>query len=151
MRLPSFTDQIFIKAKRICTIQEKKRQVEEGIETELIGIINYSVLALIQMKLKEDPRMEIPYEEIAAEYDGCIKEIRVLLSKKNHDYGEVWREMRVSSIIDIILMKLLRIKQIEDNKGHSALSEGVASSYQDIVNYAVFATIQLAEKEKASI
>ena len=148
MRLPSFTDQIFIKAKRIYTIQEKKKQINEGIKTELIGIINYSVLALIQMKLKQDPRMAIPCDEVGAAYDRCIKETMGLMAQKNHDYDEVWREMRVSSIVDIILMKLLRIKQIEDNQGHSSMSEGVASGYQDIINYAVFASIQLAASEK---
>ena len=145
MRLPSFTDQIFIKAKRICTIQQKKQRVAEGVETELIGIINYAVLALIQIKRKDDLRMSIPCEEVCGYYEACVEQIMALLAQKNHDYDEAWREMRVSSMVDIILMKLLRIKQIEDNEGQTIISEGIVGGYQDIVNYAVFASILLVD------
>ena len=144
LRLPSFTDQIMIKAKRIRTIQEKKQQVADNVATELVGIVNYAILALIQIALTKDKRLSIPYDEIAAQYDTIAHKNLLLLTKKNHDYAEAWREMRIASMVDIILMKLLRIKKIEDNKGYTISSEGVAAGYQDIVNYAVFSLIQLS-------
>lgn len=144
LRLPSITDQIFIKAQRIRSIQEKGTQkIEEGISSEFIGIINYCVIALMQLELSDDPSMEIPAEKVGQLYDKHIQETLDLLLKKNHDYGEAWREMRVSSITDIILMKLLRVKQIEDNKGKTKVSEGVEANYQDMINYSVFSLIKM--------
>lgn len=144
LRLPSITDQIFIKAQRIRSIQEKQSQkVEEDISSEFVGIINYCIMALIQLKLGESDRLELPYDELEPLYDQAANETRELLMNKNHDYGEAWREMRVSSITDIILMKLLRVKQIEDNSGKTIVSEGIDANYQDMINYAVFCLIKL--------
>lgn len=148
LRLPSITDQIFIKAQRIRSVQEKGVQkVQDDLSGEFIGIINYSVMALLQLSWANDPRMEMPVKEVVKGYDEKVKETWELLSNKNHDYGEAWRSMRVSSITDIILMKLLRIKQIEDNEGETLVSEGVDANYQDMINYAVFALI-LSKKQK---
>lgn len=144
LRLSSMTDQIMIKAQRIRAIQEQKTQrVEEGIIPELVGIVNYSVMALLQLKLGQDPRLELAYEELAPLYEEVVAKTTKLLTDKNHDYQEAWRDMRLSSIVDIILMKLLRIKRIEDNEGTTLISEGVDANYQDIINYAVFALIKL--------
>lgn len=144
LRLPSMTDQIMIKAQRIRSIQEQKTQrIAEGVATELVGIVNYSVMALMQLALQGDKRLELAYSELAPLYEEVIATTTALLKDKNHDYQEAWRGMRVSSITDIILMKLLRIKRIEDNQGVTLVSEGVAANYQDIVNYAVFALIKL--------
>lgn len=144
LRLPSITDQIFIKAQRIRSIQEKGKQlVEEDITSEFIGIINYCVIALIQMELTDQDPFELPAEEVMKSYDEKVKYTIELFQKKNHDYGEAWREMRVSSITDIILMKLLRVKQIEDNKGKTLASEGVDANYQDMINYSVFCLIKM--------
>lgn len=138
------TDQIMIKAQRIRAIQEQKTQrIEDGIATELVGIVNYSVMALMQLKLAQDPRLELVYKELAPLYEEVIATTTSLLTDKNHDYQEAWREMRISSIVDIILMKLLRTKRIEDNEGTTLISEGVDANYQDIINYAVFALIKL--------
>jgi hypothetical protein len=144
LRLPSITDQIFIKAQRIRTLQETGvSRVGEGIEPEFVGIINYCVMALIQMRLTDDSRTDIPADELEQLYDGQVGQVMDLLFAKNHDYGEAWREMRVSSMTDIILMKLLRTKQIEDNRGATLVSEGVEANYMDIINYAVFCLIKL--------
>lgn len=144
LRLSSITDQIFIKAQRIRSIQEKGIQkVEDGIEGEFLGIINYCIIALIQHELPQHAPMEIPYEELEPLYDKIVQENMNLLKNKNHDYGEAWRNMRVSSMTDIILMKLYRIKQIEDNKGKTLISEGADSSYRDMINYSVFCLIKL--------
>jgi Nucleotide modification associated domain 1 len=144
LRLSSITDQIFIKAQRIRTLQEKGvSKVGEGIEPEFIGIINYCVMALIQMELATDVRTDIPTDELERLYDGQINQVMDLLFAKNHDYGEAWRDMRVSSMTDIILMKLLRTKQIEDNAGATLVSEGVEANYMDMINYAVFCLIKL--------
>jgi Nucleotide modification associated domain 1 len=144
LRLPSMTDQLMIKAQRIRTLQEQTtRRVDEGMSTELVGIVNYSVMALMQIALKDDEGLEITYDKLAPLYDEIIATTTTLLNNKNHDYQEAWRAMRFSSITDIILMKLLRIKRIEDNQGATLISEGVASNYQDIINYAVFALIKL--------
>ncbi|MFN6946104.1 MAG: DUF1599 domain-containing protein [Cytophagaceae bacterium] len=144
LRLPSITDQIFIKAQRIRSIQEKGIQkVEDGIFTEFQGIINYCIIALIQLELSDSDEMELPADKVNELYDKHIGETVELLMNKNHDYGEAWREMRVSSITDIVLMKLLRVKQIEDNEGVTRISEGVNANYQDMINYAVFALIKL--------
>ena len=144
LRLPSITDQIFIKAQRIRSIQEKGIQkVGDPVKDEFVGIINYCILALIQMQLNGVDKLEMKYEELEPLYEQTIAETFDLLQNKNHDYGEAWREMRVSSITDIILMKLLRVKQIEDNAGKTLESEGVKANYQDMINYAVFALIKL--------
>lgn len=142
LRSTSLTDQIFIKAQRLRTIEEKGKQlVHDNIEDEYIGIINYCIMALIL--LDKDNNTNILDKNALDLYDVVVQKIHTLLSKKNHDYGEAWREMRVSSFTDLILMKLLRIKQIEDNKGQTLISEGVESGYEDIVNYSVFALIKL--------
>ncbi|MCP9762737.1 DUF1599 domain-containing protein [Lacihabitans soyangensis] len=141
LRLPSITDQIFIKAQRIRTLQENGfSRVEEGQVSEFIGIINYCVMALILTKSGETGDS---LEDLQASYSKEISEVKELLFNKNHDYGEAWREMRVSSMTDIILMKLLRIKQIEDNNGKTLISEGIRAGYQDIINYSVFCLIKL--------
>ncbi len=149
LRLPSITDQIFIKANRIRSIQDKGvNKVGEDIRNEFVGIINYCLIALIQQHLGEDGRLELPLAELMELYDGFADKTKALLADKNHDYGEAWREMRVSSITDIILMKILRVKQIEDNAGKTLVSEGVAANYMDMINYAVFALILLKEEEE---
>ena len=142
--MPSITDQIFIKAQRIRSIEEKGVQkVDEDIGNEFIGIINYCIMALIQIRMNGDDNLLMSYDQLEPLYDEFATNTGELLQIKNHDYGEAWREMRVSSITDIILMKLLRIKQIEDNKGKTLISEGVGANYQDIINYSVFALIKL--------
>lgn len=149
LRLPSLTDQIFIKAQRIRTIEEqKKQQINEGAEVELVGIINYCVMALIQLEKGVANTCDFSTAQALELYQYHIGQTFELMQRKNHDYGEVWRSMRVSSLVDIILQKLLRIKQIEDNKGKTIISEGVDAGYQDIINYAVFALILISEKEK---
>lgn len=142
LRLPSITDQIFIKAQRIRSIQEKGAQkVDDDISGEFIGIINYCVIALIQMNLTDADSMEMPVAELEPLYDKHVNETMELLMNKNHDYGEAWRDMRVASITDIVLMKLLRVKQIEDNQGKTIISEGIDANYMDMINYAVFCMI----------
>lgn len=146
LRLPSITDQIFIKAQRIRSIQEKGSQkVEDSFTTEFIGISNYCIIAQIQIRLEEEREqlLEIAPDKIFGLYDKAVEDTLLLLDKKNHDYGEAWKEMRINSITDIILMKVFRIKQIEDNEGKTLVSEGVKSNYQDILNYAVFCLIKL--------
>jgi hypothetical protein len=144
LRLPSITDQIFIKAQRIRSIQEKGTMlVDEDISSEFKGIINYSIIALIQMEMTSDDSLELSPERVSELYDKHASQTLDLLMKKNHDYGEAWREMRVSSITDIILMKLLRVKQIEDNLGKTLISEGIDANYQDMINYSVFCLIKL--------
>lgn len=143
LRLPSITDQIFIKAQRIRSIQEKGTQkVSDDIPDEFIGIINYCLMALIQIKLDKEAALELSYEKLEPLYDEAADETRSLLENKNHDYSEAWREMRVSSMTDIILMKLLRVKQIEDNEGKTIVSEGIKANYQDMINYSVFCLIK---------
>jgi hypothetical protein len=142
LRIPSITDQIFIKAQRIRTIQEKGVQkVNEDVSSEFIGIINYCVMALIQIASSEGKQI-IDDSDLTTLYNIQVNEVKELLFNKNHDYGEAWRDMRVSSMTDIILMKLLRIKQIEDNQGYTLVSEGVKAGYQDIINYSVFCLIK---------
>lgn len=146
LRLSSITDQIFIKANRIRSIQEKGvNKVGEDISNEFIGIINYCIIALIQDRMGSSEQMEVPLDELMADYDEFANNTKALLADKNHDYGEAWRDMRVSSITDIILMKLLRVKQIEDNEGQTQVSEGIDANYMDMINYAVFALILLKE------
>lgn len=144
LRLPSITDQIYIKAQRIRSIQEKGVQkVEDTIRDEFIGIINYCIIAMIQMKMVDSQKMELTWKELEPSYDEIVEETFQLLQNKNHDYAEAWRDMRVSSMTDIILMKLLRVKQIEDNQGKTLVSEGVKANYQDMINYSVFCMIKL--------
>ncbi|GGF20016.1 DUF1599 domain-containing protein [Echinicola rosea] len=150
LRLPSITDQIFIKAQRIRSIQDKGTQrVQDPVQDEFIGIINYCLIALIQLDLKNDERLDLGYEELEPLYEKWVDATRGLLENKNHDYGEAWRDMRVSSMTDIILMKLYRVKQIEDNSGKTLASEGVDANYQDMINYAIFCLIKLNEQEHA--
>lgn len=146
LRLSSITDQIFIKANRIRSIQEKGvNKVGEDITNEYVGIINYCIIALIQDHLTDEERMEIPVSELMELYDQFAERTKLLLADKNHDYGEAWRDMRISSITDIILMKILRVKQIEDNAGQTLVSEGIDANYMDMINYAVFALILIKE------
>ena len=149
LRLPSLTDQIFIKAQRIRSIQEKgENKVGEDIQNEFIGIINYCIIAIIQNQLSESKDMEIPFTKLEPLYDQVVADTMSLLSAKNHDYDEAWRDMRVSSMTDIVLMKLLRVKQIEDNAGKTLISEGIDANYQDMINYSVFCLIKLKEEAK---
>ncbi|RZK11710.1 MAG: DUF1599 domain-containing protein [Flavobacterium sp.] len=142
LRLPSLTDQIFIKAQRIRSLQENDvRKVDEDETGEFIGIINYSIMALIQLELGVVDQPDLNVERATELYDAKVKLTKDLMEAKNHDYGEAWREMRVSSLTDLILQKLLRVKQIEDNKGKTLVSEGIDANYQDMFNYAVFALI----------
>ncbi len=146
LRLRSITDQIYIKVQRIRSIQQKGEQkVDDSVNDEFIGVINYCLIAQIQIKMEGSDQLEMTFEELEGLYDASVEETFTLLQNKNHDYGEAWREMRVSSITDIILMKLLRVKQIEDNQGKTLASEGIKSNYQDIINYSVFALIKLSE------
>lgn len=142
LRLPSLTDQIFIKAQRIRSLQENEvRKVNEDETGEFIGIINYSIMALIQLDMGIADQPDLDTEKATALYDAKIKLTKELMEAKNHDYGEAWRDMRVSSLTDLILQKLLRVKQIEDNKGKTLVSEGIDANYQDMINYAVFALV----------
>ena len=144
LRLPSLTDQIFIKAQRIRSLQENtERKVDEGEVSEFIGIINYSVMALIQIELGIAKEPDLNLEEAVTRYDQKVAETKALMEDKNHDYGEAWRDMRVSSLTDLIIQKILRVKQIEDNKGKTLVSEGIDANYQDMINYAIFALIHL--------
>ena len=144
LRPTSLTDQIFIKAQRIKSIEEKGTQkVVDDIAGEYIGIINYCVISLIQLELANDTRVELPYDEVASLYTKYVGITKQLMEDKNHDYGEAWRDMRISSLTDLILMKIFRVKQIEDNKGQTIISEGVDANYMDMLNYSVFALIKL--------
>lgn len=151
LRPSSLTDQLYIKAKRIRTLEENKTQkVDDPIDGEYQGIVNYAIMALIQLEVSEEMNMELSALETEKLYDAQVQIIRDLLARKNHDYGEAWRDMRMSSFTDMILMKLLRIKQIEENEGKTLISEGLDANYQDIVNYAVFALIKMVEKVEES-
>ena len=144
LRLPSLTDQIFIKAQRIRSIQSLAEQkVEEGQESEFMGIVNYCIMALIQLEKGIAEQPDLSNDEVIDLYDKHLKITEDLMLAKNHDYGEAWRDMRVSSLTDLILQKLLRVKQIEDNLGKTLVSEGIDANYQDMINYAVFALIHL--------
>lgn len=151
LRLPSLTDQIFIKAQRIRGLQQNDvRKVDEGERSEFIGIINYSIMALIQLELGVAEQPDLLVEKAVALFDKHSAQTKDLMENKNHDYGEAWRDMRVSSLTDLILQKLLRVKQIEDNQGKTLVSEGIGANYQDMVNYAVFAMIHLNESTSES-
>tara|TARA_R110001583_G_scaffold145096_1_gene297096 strand:+ start:33327 stop:33866 length:540 start_codon:yes stop_codon:yes gene_type:complete len=146
LRLPSLTDQIFIKAQRIRQLQQNStRKVDEGEVSEFIGIINYSIMALIQLEKGVVEQPDLSTNEAIKLYDKHVAIAKQLMEDKNHDYGEAWRDMRVSSLTDLILQKLLRVKQIEDNKGKTIVSEGIDANYQDMINYAVFALIHINE------
>lgn len=146
LRLPSLTDQIFIKAQRIRSLQQNEvRKVDEDETGEFIGIINYSIMALIQLELGVVDQPDLDTAAATQFYDAKISLTKQLMEAKNHDYGEAWRDMRVSSLTDLILQKLLRVKQIEDNKGKTIVSEGIDANYQDMINYAVFALILIDE------
>jgi hypothetical protein len=148
LRTSSLTDQIFIKANRIRTIQETgENKVGEDIRSEFIGIINYCIIALIQLELGKDARMDIPVEETMRYYAHYASAAKSLMETKNHDYGEAWRDMRISSLTYLILIKILRVKQIEDYSGKTLISEGIDANYFDMVNYSVFALILMNESE----
>lgn len=145
LRISSLTDQIFIKAQRIRSIEQKGIQkIEEGAKNEFIGIVNYAIIGLIQLDLgvSEQPE-EMDSKKVINNFDKHVAIAKELMLAKNHDYGEAWKDMRVSSFTDLILQKLLRVKQIEDNKGSTLISEGVDANYLDMLNYAVFALIKL--------
>lgn len=149
LRLPSLTDQIFIKAQRIRGLQQNNEQkIQEDEATEFIGIVNYSIMALIQLKMGVVDQPDLLLEKATQLYDEQVAETKQLMLDKNHDYGEAWREMRISSLTDLILQKLLRIKQIENNQGKTKVSEGIGANYRDMVNYAVFALIHLSENDR---
>jgi len=147
LRLSSLTDQIFIKAQRIRSIQDKgKQEVSDSIDGEFRGIINYSIIALIQLEKGVSDSADLSLEESLALHQHYAAKAKKLMSAKNHDYNEAWRDMRVGSFADLILQKLLRVKQIEDNKGKTLVSEGIDANYFDMINYAIFALIKLSEK-----
>jgi len=152
LRPSSITDQLYIKAMRVRSIEEKGEQkVSDPVEAEFTGLINYSILALVQLEIGSDAPLELSLGEAVSLYNAQVEENLRLLQNKNHDYGEAWRHMRISSMTDLILQKLLRIKQIEDNSGATLVSEGVAANYRDIINYAVFCLIKMDEaKQKDS-
>ena len=151
LRLPSVTDQIYIKAQRIRSIQEKGTQlVADGVEEEFVAIINYCIIALMQLQLPPDAPQDLEPAAVAAAYDAQVDANRQLLFAKNHDYGEAWRQMRIESITDIILMKLHRTKQIEDLHGLTRVSEGVDANYRDMLNYAVFVLIKMGFGERVT-
>ena len=144
LRPSSLTDQIFIKAQRIRTIQETgENKVGERVEEEFIAIVNYCLMAIIQVREKELKEIDIDADLAISLFDKYSKEAFDLMMKKNHDYGEAWRDMRVSSLTDLILMKILRVKQIEDNNGATLISEGIDANYFDMLNYSVFSLIHL--------
>ncbi|TJY37269.1 DUF1599 domain-containing protein [Pontimicrobium aquaticum] len=148
LRLPSLTDQIFIKAQRIRGLQQNDVQkVDEGEVSEFIGIINYCIMALIQLEKGVVEQPDLSVDEATKLYDKQVAITKQLMQDKNHDYGEAWRDMRVSSLTDLILQKLLRVKQIEDNSGKTIVSEGIDANYQDMINYAIFALIHISEQK----
>lgn len=149
MRLSSIADQIFIKAQRIRTIEEKgNMKVDEGVESEFMGIVNYCVIALIQMELKDNSDLDVDIDTLTKLYDKHVLETKTLMMQKNHDYGEAWRDMLVSTFTDMILMRLLRIRQIQSSDGKTIMSEGIDANFADMINYSVFALIHLTEKAK---
>ncbi|MEH6306133.1 DUF1599 domain-containing protein [Olivibacter sp. CPCC 100613] len=152
MRLPSVTDQIFIKAQRIRTIEENKfAKIPDDIPSEYIGIINYCIIAMIQLELPTNAEENLPIAKVKELYEQYINETKELMLSKNHDYGEAWRDLRMGSLTDLILMKIFRVKQIEDNSGLTIASEGVKANYQDMLNYAVFALIKLTNPTEEQI
>lgn len=149
LRLPSLTDQIYIKASRIRSLQQNtERKIDEDETSEFIGIINYCVIALIQIEKGVVQQPDLTNEEALELYEKLIEKTKQLMLNKNHDYGEAWREMRISSLTDLIIQKILRVKQIEDHDGQTRISEGVDANYQDMINYAVFSLIHIQEQNK---
>jgi len=147
MRTSSVTDQLYIKASRIRSLEENEVQkIQEGVEPEYIGLVNYSIMALIQLDLGPSEKPDLDKNTLQKLYDKHAEITRQLMIAKNHDYGEAWRQMRISSITDLILVKLLRVRQIEDNEGRTIVSEGLDANYQDIINYSLFALIKLEEE-----
>ena len=154
LRLPSLTDQIFIKANRIRSIQESgENRVGDDVRGEFVAMVNYATMALIQSEelSKRNEELELPLEEALALYDKHLGRTIDLMLDKNHDYGEAWRQMRVSSMVDLILMKLRRIKQIEDNEGRTLVSEGVEGGYMDIINYSLFCLVRMNEEKNEAL
>ncbi|MFT6843853.1 MAG: hypothetical protein ACJAUV_000020 [Flavobacteriales bacterium] len=148
LRPSSLTDQIFIKANRIRTIQENgSSKVDEGVQSEFIGIVNYSFMALIQLEKGFANEPDLTVSETMKLYTHYVQETNELMLAKNHDYGEAWRDMRISSLTDLILMKIMRVKQIEDNDGATIISEGIDANYMDMANYALFALIKLSQEK----
>ncbi len=144
LRLSSLTDQILIKAQRIRSLQTKKeRKIEEDESSEFIGIVNYSLISLVQIELGVVEQPDLDLKKALKYYDKYVSLTKNLMENKNHDYGEAWRDMRVSSLTDLIIQKILRIKQIEDNDGKTLVSEGIDANYQDMINYSVFALIHM--------
>ena len=145
LRISSLTDQIFIKAQRIRSIEQKGEQkIHEGVANEFVGIVNYAIVGLIQLDLGvSELAEEMDYNEVMNIFSKHANVAKELMIAKNHDYGEAWRDMRVSSLTDLILQKILRVKQIEDNHGVTLISEGVDANYLDMLNYAIFALIKL--------
>ena len=151
LRPSSLTDQLFIKAQRIRTIQETgENKVGEDVEDEFVAIINYCIMAIIQLEEKDLKELELEPSVAIALYDKYANEAYELMAKKNHDYGEAWRDMRVSSLTDLILQKIFRVKQIEDNNGSTIISEGIDANYFDMLNYSVFALIHMGVGQKVS-
>lgn len=152
LRTTSLTDQIFIKAQRIRTLEQNgESKVGEGIVPEYIGIINYCVMAIIQLELGAAMGEDTEEDKIAELHAKYLQTAKDLMANKNHDYGEAWREMRVSSLTDLILMKLLRVKSIEDNEGKTIVSEGLDANYLDMINYSIFAMIRMGEAESVNV
>lgn len=152
LRVSSLTDQVLIKAQRIRTLQQLgESKVDEGIRPELVGIVNYAAMALVQLEKGVVESPDLTAREAALLVNEQISNARALMLRKNHDYGEAWRSMRVSSLVDLILVKLLRIKQIEDNQGTTLVSEGIDANFLDIANYAVFALILMNEEESSLV
>lgn len=148
LRPSSITDQIFIKAQRIRSFENTGVQkIDEDISSEYIGIVNYSIIGLIQIELGVSNTSDLPYDEVAKLYEKYYQIAKQLMVDKNHDYGEAWRDMRISSLTDLILMKIFRVKQIEDNLGKTSVSEGIDANYMDMINYSVFALIKLQENK----
>lgn len=149
LRLPSLTDQIFIKAQRIRSIENKGTQkIADSVEGEFVGILNYSVMALVQLQKGVAEHPDLGVAEAVELFNAEVKTTKDLMLNKNHDYGEAWRDMRISSFTDLIIQKLLRVKQIEDNKGKTLVSEGLDANYRDMINYCVFALIKMEEQKK---
>ncbi len=151
MRPASITDQLYIKAQRIRTLEEKKvSKVGEGTTDEYIGIVNYCVIGILQLQLGTSINEQLPPDAVQQQYRQAVRETKELMFAKNHDYGEAWRDMRLTSLTDLILTKIYRVKQIEDNDGQTVVSEGVKANYQDMLNYAVFALIKLGIADSKS-
>jgi len=146
LRISSLTDQIYIKAQRIRSLQlNKSKKINEGEVPEFMGIINYSIMGLIQLEKGVSEKPDFTADQILSFYDEKVKSTFELMLAKNHDYGEAWRDMRITSLTDLIIQKLIRVKKIEENSGKTIVSEGVDANYQDIINYAVFALIHIGE------